>query len=68
MSEGNVNSVEYDEAGKSLLVHYLGGSIHLYTPVSLEEFVVCKNADNLSKAVHAVVRKGNLVGKKVERI
>jgi hypothetical protein len=66
MSERNVVSVEYNEAEKALLVHYMGGSVHSYSPVSKDEFIACQNAENLSRLVHFIVRRGDLVGKKVE--
>ena len=66
MSEMNVKSVEYDKETETLTVYYNGGSVHSYTPVSDAEFNACQSAENISKAVHYLTRKGNLVGKKVE--
>jgi hypothetical protein len=66
MSETNVYGISYNKVTKSMLVHYTGGASHSYSPVTYDEFITCLTAENLSRAVHQVVRKGNLVGKKVE--
>jgi hypothetical protein len=66
MSVTNVSSVDYKEETSTLLVHYAGGTTSSYSPVLYEEFQECLKAESLSKFVHGIIRKGNLVGKKVE--
>ena len=66
MSGKNVDSFKYFYKTKTLVVKYSGGTVYSYSPVSNEEFLACSKTDNASQVVHSIVRKGNLVGKKVE--
>lgn len=64
MSISNVTSIRYNKTLCKLTVVYGGGTAWVYHPVSIERYLRLYASKQLSKDVHKLIRKGNIVGVK----
>lgn len=63
MSVSNVVKIDYDKTKLALTVIYGGGSVWVYSPVSMEMYcLLLESHRDLSKEVHKLVRNTNIVG------
>ena len=62
MSSENVRCIEYNDRNQGLIVMFESGSTCEYTPVSKDIYNDLLDTEYLSKAVHNVIRSGNIVG------
>ena len=62
MSEEHIEKLWYRAPDATLTVFFKGGSVCDYSPVSVDDYINIRTADNAAKAVHDIIRKPQIVG------
>ena len=62
MSVSNVKNISYNQKELILTVVYGGGAVWKYHPVSMKIYCWLLSSEQLSKDIHTVIRKQNIVG------